>query len=464
MVKVKLKRCPNKSRRNKKTLICDKYPAKKTVKQLKSKSLSKSKTKTKSLPKSKDKSTNALKIVNFMKQTKHQRHSHFLKNICSDSDVCIAFGIESNKIKAFFNNFTNFDYVIPPITSIGVPSGNGFIKEVNYRHRNYLANAILKSSVKPSADNLFYEYTVGLKVNQWTKYFPCFVETYGLYKYKTDDYHKYVKNTKKITNVSKLKDALTLVSTSTTANPVYNYGDICQDSKYYAVLIQHIRNAKTLSQMGDNLKAKNILAILAQVYFPLSQLTNAFVHYDLHSKNVMLYQPAKKKYINFNYYFADGSIVQFNSYYVAKIIDYGRSYIKESPQIYETICKTSKCDTCGEDYGFGWLDPVTSKSDYYISSTNTNPSHDLRLFNIYFPSIVKYDLIAGTKPINYHSYNIIDPLFKIQNVMDASYYLKHFIKSKEESYTNTVEFPKNKKFGELHIYLNMSKPMRFIKT
>ena len=60
-------------------------------------------------------------------------------------------------------------------------------------------NAILKSTqtleqeegfiMKP--DNLFYEYLVGQYINTLINRFPCFLQTYGLYKY--DNQENYVK-------------------------------------------------------------------------------------------------------------------------------------------------------------------------------------------------------------------------------------------------------------------------------
>ena len=120
----------------------------------------------------KPKSSPSQTIGRFMNRTQHRRRSHYLQNICSDSGVCIAFGIESKKIKIFFNHFTKFDYVVPPIKSIGIASANGFIKEINYQHQKYNASAILKSSQNPHADNLYYEYMVGLQVNKWIRSFP----------------------------------------------------------------------------------------------------------------------------------------------------------------------------------------------------------------------------------------------------------------------------------------------------
>ena len=59
------------------------------------------------------------KIQTFMIANKDKIKSLFLKSICSDSGVCIAFGTESNNIKKFFSNFITYQYVVPPIIRIG---------------------------------------------------------------------------------------------------------------------------------------------------------------------------------------------------------------------------------------------------------------------------------------------------------------------------------------------------------
>ena len=416
-------------------------------------------------------------ISSFMKKTKHQRQSHFLRNICSDSGMCIAFGIESNKVKIFFNNFAAFDYVVPPITSIGAPSANGFVKELNYRHRDYTANAILKSSVSNEADNLFYEYTVGLQVNQWTKYFPCFVETYGLYKYLDPADYLHIKDTKNIDDVSILKDSLDLVSvpTSSIHNQFLDYADICTDAMYYAVLIQHIKGATSLYDVFSDSSAwanHANMGILAQVYLVLAKLTDDFVHYDLHSENVMLYAPTPGKYIQFHYHYGSGdaNILTFKSHYVAKMIDYGRSYIKDSKHIHKAICDTKACDPdCGVNFGFGWMTKTLNADDYFITSLLRNPSHDLRLFNEIYPGKVTYGVgiddpdskLYGTRPVYLNSQT-----GKIKNVSDAGNYFKGLLREPDFQayYANPTEFPPDQKFGDLHIYMNMSRAMRFDKT
>ena len=74
------------------------------------------------------------------------------------------------------------------ITPIGKPSSNGFVREIKYEKNGYNAYAILKSSATMFSDNLAYEYIVGHNyINKIVTRFPCFLYTYGLYYYKSDD-------------------------------------------------------------------------------------------------------------------------------------------------------------------------------------------------------------------------------------------------------------------------------------
>ena len=127
------------------------------------------------------------KIAKFFKNTSEKRTSEFLKSICSDSGACIAFGTNRHKITKFFDGFTDFKYVEPPIKRIGKPSANGFVNEIKYKKSGYTAYAVLKSSTRPSADNLVYEYIVGQFINKQCNYFPCFLETYGFYFYNDNE-------------------------------------------------------------------------------------------------------------------------------------------------------------------------------------------------------------------------------------------------------------------------------------
>ena len=380
-----------------------------------------------------------------MFQKKHKITANFLRNICSDSGVCIAFGTESDKIKKFFNHFTKFDYAIRR-RRIGIPSNNGFIYEIEYRHQNYVAHAILKSSIRINSDNLMYEYKVGQTVNRFNKHFPCFVETYGVYKYNSDAEWRTAQDG---INVNKLQNILTQY-------PTTDYKESCIHSKHLCILIQHIKDAPTLHTRTvlQGFREKDLLYCLYQIYYTLSMLSNEYTHYDLHSNNVLLYKPVDGKYIQYHYHLPDGTVVSFKSRYIVKIIDYGRSYVDGSMEDYKQICRIKECKPkCGVEKGFFY-------KAHYINSSLLSKSHDLRLLlllkgiaDIPIPlkSIIDkviYISMYGTPSISRIGYPN-----RINNVMDAERLLRDMVLDPAEIGKNTVYHDGSyTKLGDLHVH------------
>ena len=414
--------------------------------------------------------TNAKKIIqNFMLRTTQKRKSRFLKSICSDSGVCIAFGKETKKIEDFFGGFNNFQNV-NGIKKIGNPSANGFILEIQYSKDNYIAHTILKNSLNKHSDNLAYEYFVGQFVNKKSKQFPCFLETYGLFLRDNNNKHDFFLN----------KNKLSLINNKSNEE-IYQFS--CKNSADLSLLIQHISNAHTLYNKLKipDFNKNELLYILYQVYMPLMCLQNEFTHYDLHMDNVLIYEPVYDKYIQYHY-FVNGKEIQFKSRYIAKIIDYGRCFFYESnannsDYIQKQLCKTKVCNPdCGDNYGYGWLNAYGSAADYYINSSIPNVSHDLRLLDSlktlqkmhisddlkkviskvqYGVGIHKDYKQFGTRPnINSGIPN------KINNVADAYLMLEKLIDNHK---TENDDIYKNMdKLGDLYIYSDSNKPMQFI--
>ena len=124
----------------------------------------------------KNKVVQGKKIARFMKNVNpHKRRAYFLKSVCSDSGVCIAFGKEYAKIKEHFDNFS-FKYVTN-MKRIGKVSSNGFVDLITFENEGYVSNAVLKSSKKTTGDNLYYEYLVGKFLNKQSLRFSCFTST-----------------------------------------------------------------------------------------------------------------------------------------------------------------------------------------------------------------------------------------------------------------------------------------------
>ena len=210
-----------------------------------------------------------------------------------------------------------------PIKRIGIPSDNGFVNEFAYERNGYVANAILKSSSRTDSDNLLYEYLVGQYINKQCRLYPCFVETYGWFTYNTPELWEIMKK-----NSNTIKDPMTnYIQLQSPKMTPESLNIACTQSKYLALLIQHIKDAKSLESMSSE-----------QIF-------------------------VKNQYIDYHYKLSDGTSIRFKCCYIAKIIDYGRSFFVDkedrtsSNAIYKKICKTKKCKpNCGEDFGFTILE------------------------------------------------------------------------------------------------------------
>jgi hypothetical protein len=429
----------------------------------------------------------ANRISKFIRNTKFRRTARYLSKICADSGICLAFGTEQRKIKDFFGGFSGFEFVKPPIQRIGNPSANGFVHEIHYHREKYDAYAVLKSSAKISADNLYYEYLIGKQLNSLLSVVPTFVETYGIYKYKTGAHWKHTKDTHAIQEnvlVSGLENMTPL-------SYAQNLATSCTKSKYLAILIQHLKRVFSVKQMMEH-KVSNIRTsfihyelpyVLFQIYFVLDMLKSDFTHYDLHWSNVLLYVPLDNThYIHYHYHTKQGKIISFKSMYMAKIIDYGRCYVDNlSKKIRKDLCADPSCTDphdswvhCGEEMGYKWLNNrrIDTNKDF-IYSQKQNQSHDLRLLNMVKDYVktensLLYDLVF--RKIVYSDYYGTEEKIqsglpnKIHNVSDAIKMLEKYVEMSDiKRLNNDVYDIGYDKLGDLHIHADFS-DMRFIPS
>ena len=429
------------------------------------------------------------KIGKFLRRTDPRVRSKFLQSVCSDAGVCIAFGTNASAIRKHFDNFNNFNLLSQPAERIGNVSANGFVKELTYKHRGYVANAVLKSSVKSNADNLLYEALVGFFLNKMSNRYPTFVETYGLYQYNSSVAYLECKDNK-LSDPAILSVGLNRISESAKDVDTLQVQKSCLTPISMAVLIQHLKSAKTLfEKCADQLFVeKDLLYVLYQVYMTLASLSDVFTHYDLHRENVLVYEPVAGSHIEYHYHVSTiggNRETVFRSKYIAKIIDYGRCYFKdegssnfgESKRFYDKlVCKECK-PKCGKGKGYEWMEykAKAMKDSTFICSQRVNPSHDLRLLYsigtkvkgmdlnlqtligrvVYGQGVTKGKEMFGTEPRPDSGYPI-----KINNINDAFSYFEDIVKSPESEVANEIEYRGSKKLGELHIYGD--KPMRWI--
>jgi hypothetical protein len=397
------------------------------------------------------------------------RQKKFLNYICSDSHVCIAFGTATNNINNFFDEFNNFSLLSESPVSIGSKSANGFLKMLTFEKDKYIANTVLKSNQTNTADNLVYEGLVGLFLNKKGEIFPCFLETYGIYKFINHKLYNYFKNNKLVDKKLITNDVINKININ-----IANFkSEACDNLLYNAIMIQHLKEAITLSDLLKLKKSDSefidyeLPYILFQIYIPLSKLAKKFTHYDLHAYNVLLYTPNEYKYVYYHYHFDDGLVVSFKSKYIVKIIDYGRSFFKKnnhelgnSYNIYEHF--KQKCS--GMNYGFF----VSSRHN--LLPYQKNESYDLRLIGIlkdnnditvptflsdFFNKVTQYQIEKTTSGLPNDN----------NNVHDAATELINIVKDRKQSHDKYYEDLDTmmSKFGDLHIFMNGKKSMVFQK-
>ena len=434
-----------------------------------------------------------------------ERMGKLLNLVCNKytRGACLDFGDYKQQINNYFENYSINTPYPKFIRRIGENSANGFILELEYEKNNYNSNSVIKINRRKLADNLLYEYYVGVKfINKMIKIFPNFVETYKqLYMVNDLKYLQSISNKQPFTD--EMRQKLTeITDVDDIINPVSNMiNNACKYGKdnSVAIMIQHYSNFYSINHFLKNKENEislDILAIIFQVYFPLNVMRKIYTHYDLHSENVFLYKPyVDRKFILMNYIFNDGTKITFPTDYIVKIIDYGRNYFNDvdsgisSTNIIENVCL--KCDDkeckypacfsseistilssggddynrinfypCGENSGMRYQVGEYMKGPgtlHFINPHKKNISHDLRLLkatsssggklfdylkNLRSQISLTYDDVYGTEEIKQETYNDVNS-FRIKNIPDLmkllKLHLQNWINTKYEGWINNSQ-------------------------
>jgi len=306
---------------------------------------------------------------------------------------------ETQKLNALFDHFNRFDHMKKKLKTVGTPSANGFLLEIQFKRMSYVLCALLKFSKQQKADNLYYEAYVGLKyVNRQMNYFPCFTETYGIYRVqkglyqylRNPDTEHFVSPVQMNQNMTKMKlnpDSMLMSVTHPTQLSVL--------IAYFANPIPFVNYVQTFSSNKYFVEFE-LPTLLYQIYKPLSVLMYEFTHNDLHQKNVLLYKLPNNGCFRMNFINSDGSQFSFLTNHVVKIIDYGRAffyasdtdnsprYLEELKALLFTKFHPPFRDHMLTRYGYMYWgntendpfhDPV---KNYFVDTQNGNISIDLR--------------------------------------------------------------------------------------
>jgi hypothetical protein len=441
------------------------------------------------------------KVSNYKKDNSSQK-----LQLCSLSSFCISFGLHSEDIFTFFDNFS-WKYIdeTKQIQKIGEVSANGFNYVIPFKHEKYTAYCVLKSSIEKISDNLKYEACVGNFVNKLHRRFPIFMHTYRFGKYsdaitflkmkndlmnittklfKLDKHHRhnFAKDLRKIemTPISEF-------ASSSDKDMAQIINDSCVKSEYNCILTEHIPTSVTLTEFmtykhdTPHFWEFDIVNILFQIYSVLSQISDVFTHYDLHSSNVLLYLSQEENVcVELRYHLPGNEIVTIYTKYIAKVIDYGRCFFYDdenmnSKKYHDLVCKAHDCQPdCGEGFGYEILNKNTNED--FITPQKRNQSHDLRLWNIIVKNLLNKREDACPKYVSdvlrqiYYKGEYGTPESKnylehnrVATVQDAYISLLRLVKKSEFKALNTkmVAATQMRKIGVLDIWLDDTEtPMR----
>ena len=332
-----------------------------------------------------------------------------LKMLCVKDKDCL--DSHPHIMNSIFD-FLNFSKVVE-LKRIGAASANGFVHRLTYKGvlktpipEHVETYTILKSSANEISDNLSYEYFAGLFVNSCDKLYPCFLHTYGMFKYTS-------KSSWSTAARTQFLDEERIQSEHYFANLKLECSincldaiKICEEHERYALLLQYIEDPISLHTYIHSPTAQgyDLMCILFIVYMALDKVKHSFTHYDLHSNNILLFTPyGNDKYIEYTYHLEDGTDLRFSTIFAVKIIDYGRSYYEGNDKYFMKLdheCGTKELQSIGFDYHY-------MCDDYYICSRKLNVSSKLCSFrnscankNLVFHS----NLVLSCRSLNFFIY------------------------------------------------------------
>jgi hypothetical protein len=208
---------------------------------------------------------------------------------------------EKATLRKEFNDFP-LDIVVKQYKQLSTNSKNGDLTKLRVQNKVYLFKTPKQTSDYFKADNLMYEYLIGLFLNKYVEQFPSIVRTLTL-----------------------------LEKGNLIANDELNINaNTCEKANSFSLITDFFDDSQTLEDLlgedekYDIITFADLAKIYYQIYGPLAALDGHFSHNDLHLRNIMvktLSEPVTFKYIH------GKNTVTFTTKYLAKMIDYGRGII-----------------------------------------------------------------------------------------------------------------------------------------
>jgi len=321
-------------------------------------------------------------------------------------DFFFNFNTSKKKIIQKYQYFLNLKLIKPPFKLIGKPSSNGFVNAINFKNikDDNIFKTVLKTTVKKSSDNNYYEYVVGKCINKFKRYYPNFIYTFN-YLILNETLKQKLQNSKEYNDINYMIANSNIINLNRKdlQNNI-NIGNGCKNNNRSSVLIEFIPNGLSLDELLKDSIFKNRLAyfnieiynILFQLYFCLSGLKEVYTHYDLHLDNVMFIKVPNNEKMQIDYNI-NGKKYSIYTSFIPVILDYGRSFIDclkidnilNSRIFAEIVCNNPNCNLykhpkcraieVGLVIEKNDNDIFSKQEDFYnINLRNKNESIDLR--------------------------------------------------------------------------------------
>ena len=324
-------------------------------------------------------------ITNF-KNNKNYNENNFKKNnnnkLCHDDlNTCLSLGLVSKKMKKVYTKM-NLMKSVNKIEKLNGEGTQGDIYKLTSTLSDNVSLITLLKTIKPKhnnneryPDNMMYEYFIGKTLNTFVRT-PNIVLTMNLWKYTSSDKYENFREAENPLVV--LNDTFEKLTDEINAIKVENS---CVRPEIHALQLLYVPHSITLYDLlknkehflHDRFVQYYFTSTLFQIYAFLRIHQKVFTHHDLHDANVLLtFIPGQ--FFRFKYHDTSHGTVQFDSLFLVKIIDYGRSYCHTiTPQLLKLLCSIKQCNPdCGFEKG------------YFVINFKRNISDDLYLLKTIF--------------------------------------------------------------------------------
>jgi hypothetical protein len=240
------------------------------------------------------------------------------------------------------------------------------------------------------SDSLLYEYYVGLVINMISEKYPFFSKTVKLYQLNKSSILSELQIHSKRCIKNKDAQSISYKSSKYLFTDDVNLG---QTNILHCLSLEYIDNAYTFEYYINYNSAKGsniieIISIVTLIYIVLYELRDAFTHYDLHFKNIMLKRMPEETILVVKY-----EDIELRLGHYPLIIDFARSYVNYANTCSKNILNNINAQEDNfhikRDSNQSFME--TSSSNYYVNSANSNKSHDIILLYKLSEYILKYN-------------------------------------------------------------------------